>query len=77
MHPGGVRSAMDLFDFEKSANLKHPIVHVLWISGEASLADDWLRAQCAGLSGMNKNIISQLTCADKASFPAPAIDGMH
>ena len=24
MHPGGVRSAMDLFDFEKSANLKHP-----------------------------------------------------
>ena len=27
MHPGGVRSAMDLFDFEKSANLKHPSVH--------------------------------------------------
>ena len=26
MHPGGVRSAMDLFDFEKSANLKHPSV---------------------------------------------------
>ena len=24
MHPGGMRSAMDLFDFEKSANLKHP-----------------------------------------------------
>ena len=28
MHPGGVRSAMDLFDFEKSANLKHPSVHI-------------------------------------------------
>ena len=27
MHPGGMRSAMDLFDFEKSANLKHPSVH--------------------------------------------------
>ena len=27
MHPGGVRSAMDLFDFEKSANLKHPSIH--------------------------------------------------
>ena len=27
MHPGGVPSAMDLFDFEKSANLKHPSVH--------------------------------------------------
>ena len=27
MHPGGVRSAMDLFDFEKIANLKHPNVH--------------------------------------------------
>ena len=27
MHPGGVRSAMDLFDFEKSANLKHPNGH--------------------------------------------------
>ena len=27
MHPGGMRSAMDLFDFEKSANLKHPNVH--------------------------------------------------
>ena len=24
MHPGGMRIAMDLFDFEKSANLKHP-----------------------------------------------------
>ena len=24
MHPGGVRSAMHLFNFEKSANLKHP-----------------------------------------------------
>ena len=24
MHPGGMRCAMDLFDFEKSANLKHP-----------------------------------------------------
>ena len=29
MHPGGMRSAMDLFDFEKSANLKHPNVHSL------------------------------------------------
>ena len=28
MHPGGVRSAMDLFDFEKSANMKHPSVPV-------------------------------------------------
>ena len=28
MHPGGMRSAMDLFDFEKSANLKHPNKHV-------------------------------------------------
>ena len=28
MHPGGVRSAMDLFDFEKSANLKHPTPHI-------------------------------------------------
>ena len=27
MHPGGVRTAMDLFDFEKSANLKHPNVY--------------------------------------------------
>ena len=27
MHPGGVRSAMDLFDFQKSANLKHPSRH--------------------------------------------------
>ena len=27
MHPGGVRSAMHLFNFEKSANLKHPNVH--------------------------------------------------
>ena len=26
MHPGGMRSAMDLFDFEKNANLKHPSV---------------------------------------------------
>ena len=26
MHSGGMRSAMDLFDFEKSANLKHPSV---------------------------------------------------
>ena len=24
MHPGGVRSAMHLFNFEKIANLKHP-----------------------------------------------------
>ena len=24
MHPGGVRSAMHLFNFDKSANLKHP-----------------------------------------------------
>ena len=31
MHPGGMRSAMDLFDFEKSANLKHPNAHA-WIS---------------------------------------------
>ena len=28
MHPGGMRSAMDLFDFEKSANLKHPNEHL-------------------------------------------------
>ena len=27
MHPGGVRSAMHLFNFEKSANLKHPNDH--------------------------------------------------
>ena len=26
MHPGGVRGAMHLFNFEKSANLKHPII---------------------------------------------------
>ena len=29
MHHGGMRSAMDLFDFEKSANLKHPTVHII------------------------------------------------
>ena len=28
MHPGRVRSTMDLFYFEKSANLKHPNVHI-------------------------------------------------
>ena len=28
MHPGGMRSAMDLFDFEKSANLKHSNDHL-------------------------------------------------
>ena len=28
MHPGGVRSAMHLFNFEKSANLKHTIGYV-------------------------------------------------
>ena len=27
MHPGGVRSDMHLFNFEKSANLKHPTGH--------------------------------------------------
>ena len=33
MHPGGMRSAMDLCDFEKSANLKHPNVYaVIFIS---------------------------------------------
>ena len=44
-------------------------VHDLWLSGEALMADDWLRAQCAEVSGMNKNIISQwtITCPDKAS----------
>ena len=31
MHPGGVRSAMDLFDFEKSANLKHPSVRTFML----------------------------------------------
>ena len=30
MHPGGVRSATHLFDFEKSANLKHPNVHLFF-----------------------------------------------
>ena len=30
MHPGGVRSDTHLFYFEKSANLKHPIVHTLY-----------------------------------------------
>ena len=29
MHPGGMRSAMDLFVFEKSANLKHPNIHTI------------------------------------------------
>ena len=28
MHPGGVRSDTHLFYFEKSANLKHPSVHM-------------------------------------------------
>ena len=37
MHPGGMRSAMDLFDFEKSANLKHPS-WTLSIPGEVMLA---------------------------------------
>ena len=32
MHPGGGRSAMDLFDFEKSANLKHPSVRGVALS---------------------------------------------
>ena len=28
MHPGGIRSDTHLFYFEKSANLKHPSVHI-------------------------------------------------
>ena len=36
MHPGGMRSAMDLFDFEKSANLKHPNTHCMMNNLHAS-----------------------------------------
>ena len=36
MHPGGVRSAMDLFDFEKSANLKHPNVYIYNVGNEVT-----------------------------------------
>ena len=39
MHPGGVRSAMDLFDFEKSANLKHPTAHVTKITNISNKKD--------------------------------------
>ena len=45
MHPGGMRSAMDLFDFEKSANLKHPNVQAvvfgvshLWSNGDQAVS---------------------------------------
>ena len=41
------------------------IVHVLWLSGEASMADNRLHAQCAQVSGMNYHWI--ITCPDKAS----------
>ena len=45
MHHGGMRSAMDLFDFEKSANLKHPNVQAvvfgvshLWSNGDQAVS---------------------------------------
>ena len=31
IHPGGVRTAMHLFNFEKSANLKHPSDHQFFL----------------------------------------------
>ena len=40
MHPGGVRSAMDLFDFEKSANLKHPIIHARLVVQRSNINTD-------------------------------------
>ena len=32
MLPGGMRSAMDLFDIEKNANLKHPTAQGMLVS---------------------------------------------
>ena len=59
MHPGGMRSAMDLFDFEKSANLKHPNVYIR--AGHAPIFADAHRCasdahQCALTASIVKKI---------------------
>ena len=41
MHPGGVRSALHLFNFETSANLKRPNVQVKFIV--YTVDSPWLR----------------------------------
>ena len=50
MHPGGVPSAMHLFNFEKSANLKHPNVHPL---GYTSL---WINDKLTDLTELHSCI---------------------
>ena len=46
MHPGGIRSDTHLFYFEKSANLKHPSVHIHPIIVQNSGGEGILR-KCA------------------------------
>ena len=49
MPAGGVRSAMDLFDFEKSAKLKHPNKHIIHFRGiNAYIYCSWIDREING-----------------------------